>query len=168
MNAVQEKVFGIGMFKTGLTSLGQALERLGYRFSADQWYHGKIEDDPWALYPQFPNDQLRLVTERADAHDAHVDYPWMFLFREMDRAFAGARFIYTVRDPERLATSNQNDRAERHTGGIAVPRADHSALLGAPGNGSGLLRGQEQSFGGQLGSRCWLEGTLLVSEEGSA
>jgi Sulfotransferase domain len=121
MNAVQEKVFGIGMFKTGLTSLGQALERLGYRFSADQWYHGKIEDDPWALYTQFPNDQLRLVTQRADAYDAHVDYPWMFLFREMDRAFAGARFIYTVRDPERLATSNQNDRRRNGTQEVDMP-----------------------------------------------
>jgi Sulfotransferase domain len=121
VNVVQEKVFGIGMFKTGLTSLGLALEQLGYRFSADEWYHGKIEDDPWDLYRQFPNNQLRLVMERADEYDAHVDYPWMFLFREMDQAFGGARFIYTVRDPERLATSNQTHRRRKGTPEAGVP-----------------------------------------------
>ena len=114
-NPCKAKVFGIGMFKTGLTSLGEALALLGYRFSAEEWYHGKIVDDPWNLHPRLADAEFQRVVERARKYDAHVDYPWMFLFREMDQIFGNARFIYTVRDPERVARSNRNYRRRNGT-----------------------------------------------------
>jgi hypothetical protein len=121
MHSQNGKVFGIGLFKTGLTSLGKALSILGYRFSGDEWYHGKITDDPWNLCPRFTSQELGLLTERAGAYDAHVDYPWMFVYQEMDKAFPGSRFIYTMRDPELLAVSNRNHHRQRGASEADIP-----------------------------------------------
>jgi hypothetical protein len=103
-----DKIFGIGMFKTGLTSLGVALEILGYRQSNEEWYHGHIPDDPWNTCPAQWSRYIPVLLERARQFDALKDYPWMFLYREMDREFPNARFIYTMRDPEAVAASNRN------------------------------------------------------------
>jgi len=115
MRVAKPKVFGIGMFKTGLTSLGEALRLLGYRYSAEEWYHGKIIDDPWDLHSGISDDHLQILIARAREYDALIDFPWMFRFREMDAAFADARFSYTVRDPERVARSHRNHRKQRGT-----------------------------------------------------
>jgi hypothetical protein len=103
-----DKIFGIGMFKTGLTSLGEALEILGYRQSREEWYHGRIPDDPWNTCPDQWSQYIPILLDRARQFDGLKDYPWMFVYREMDREFPNARFIYTMRDPEAVAASNRN------------------------------------------------------------
>src|SRR5882762_4068569 len=105
---MKAKVFGIGMFKTGTTSLGEALELLGYRHNAEEWYHGLVLDDPWYTDPERWAACLPAIIERALQFDAFEDYPWMYVYREMDQAFPDARFVYTARDPGRLAESHIN------------------------------------------------------------
>lgn len=122
--AAKPKVFGIGVFKTGLTSLGQALSMLGYRYSGEEWYHGKIIDDPWDLHSGMSDDHLRILIARAREYDALIDFPWMFRFREMDEAFPNARFIYTIRDPERIVRSLWDYRKERGTREEDLPSRD--------------------------------------------
>lgn len=69
------KVFGIGLPKTGTTSLRRALEMLGYT----------VVHDPETF------DQI-------DRHDAATDSRVADTFEELDRRYPGSRFIYTARD----------------------------------------------------------------------
>ncbi|MCA9583505.1 MAG: hypothetical protein KC416_17015, partial [Myxococcales bacterium] len=82
------RVFGIGFQRTGTRSLCDALQRLGI-----PTLHGA----PWLLP----------AARRGDVSDpifgdygAFADNPFPLLYRELDRAFPGSRFILTVRDTE--------------------------------------------------------------------
>jgi Sulfotransferase domain len=69
------KVFGIGLSRTGTTSLTVALAHLGFRS-----YH-------------FPRSR-----EMIEGLDAATDTPVAAWFRELDAAYPGSRFILTLRD----------------------------------------------------------------------
>lgn len=92
---MKTKVFCIGFQKTGTTSIGQALEILGYRVTGGNWTR-----DP---------DVSKVARERAmktvPEFDAFQDNPWPLLYKEMDRAFPGSKFILTVRQPEQWIKS---------------------------------------------------------------
>lgn len=84
------KIIGIGLPKTGTTSLHHALRRLGYdsihtptdRRTAEQIRRG---------------DYRLEVLER---HDAISDIPIPAIFPQLDVAFPGSRFILTMRDED--------------------------------------------------------------------
>jgi hypothetical protein len=78
----QSKIFGIGLSKTGTTSLCEALRMLGYT----------------AI--DFPLD-LRGVEE----HDAATDTPIADSFELLDRRYPGSKFIYTVRQRDEWVRS---------------------------------------------------------------
>ena len=89
------KVFGIGFQKTGTTSLGCALEQLGYRVRGvlDFWEEN---------IPEFiAQEALELVEDC----DAVQDNPWPVLYRELDRRYPGSKFILTVRPTDRWIAS---------------------------------------------------------------
>ena len=97
-------MFGIGFHKTGTTTLAGALEFLGYRAC-----HGA---EP--LRRRFGDDLLMMLLRQrivapifraADAFDAFSDNPWFQLFREIDEAFPGSRFILTERAEDRWLAS---------------------------------------------------------------
>jgi hypothetical protein len=75
------KVFGIGLQRTGTTSMTSALNVLGfnsYHFPAQLW---DDVDDP-------------VLNE----YDAFFDNPIPLLYQELDRKCPGSKFILTVRD----------------------------------------------------------------------
>jgi Sulfotransferase domain len=72
------KVFGVGLSRTGTTSLHYALGFLGYRS---------------IHFP--PPHQLR---ELLNFYDAAVDTPVACVFKELAEAYPDARFVLTVRD----------------------------------------------------------------------
>jgi len=85
----QAKVFGIGLSKTGTTSLYAALDRLGFRAGTyrdlralclDAWFRGDFSEDPIRDY------------------DALTDLPIGAFYRELDRRYPGSKFILTHRD----------------------------------------------------------------------
>jgi hypothetical protein len=81
------KVFGIGLSKTGTTSLSAALAILGYRSK------------------HFPKD------EDFAHYDAFSDITVAMKFKTLDRFFPGSQFIYTVRDePSWLASCARHFR----------------------------------------------------------
>jgi len=84
------KVFGIGFHKTGTSSLGKALKRLGYRVSGPFGVHdaNTIEN------------VLDVALEKARHFDAFQDNPWPLLYKELDARFPGSKFILTVRSTE--------------------------------------------------------------------
>ena len=72
------KIFGIGISKTGTTSLAAALVQLGYR--------GVSHPNP-GLLQQFSQGQF----------DFGTDMPFSIHYRQYDREFPGSRFILTIR-----------------------------------------------------------------------
>ncbi len=83
------KIFGIGLSKTGTTSLAQALTILGY----------KTKDYPGLS--TYERGNLSSIEARLlDEYDALTDTPIPIFFRELDEKYADAKFILTVRDRE--------------------------------------------------------------------
>lgn len=87
------KIFCIGFQKTGTSSLRDALRKLG--FTVTGTFGGNL-----------PLDELRATyvatgLQIAEVHDAVEDMPWALMFRELDEAFPGSRFILTVRNTDR-------------------------------------------------------------------
>lgn len=83
------KVFGIGLSKTGTTSLAHALDILGYRTKDNMGVVNYIRDDLSSI-----------DTEVLDANDAFTDTPIPSLYRQLDAKYPNSKFILTVRDME--------------------------------------------------------------------
>jgi hypothetical protein len=92
------KVFGIGWAKTGTTTLGRCLRMLGHR------HVGQRLD----LVPAYATGDHDAILREAAAADAFEDWPWILLYRELDRAFPGSRFVLTTRDPDSWVRSYLN------------------------------------------------------------
>lgn len=87
------KVFCVGFQKTGTTSLRDGLGKMGYKVASV--YAG-----------DFPIERLRacyveMGVELARQYDAVQDMPWPLIYRELDVAFPGSKFILTERNPDR-------------------------------------------------------------------
>lgn len=91
----KNKVFCIGFHKTGTTSMEKALKLLGYRVTGGNW----VRD------PDVRTFALQRAMEIVPQFDAFQDNPWPMLYREMDKAFPGSKFILTVRDPQKWIAS---------------------------------------------------------------
>ena len=84
------RIFGIGMQKTATTSLHTALDLLG--FDSAHWESGS-----WAkAILQEMRKKGRSIT--LEKHYALCDLPIAILYKELDRAYPGSKFILTVRD----------------------------------------------------------------------
>jgi hypothetical protein len=85
------KIAGIGWHKTGTTTLGHCLREFGF-------HHRTWEPKDLALWK---DGNIERLMSRAAEYDSCDDFPWPFLFRELDERFPGTRFILTRRrDPE--------------------------------------------------------------------
>ncbi len=86
----QRKIFGVGLSKTGTSSLCQALRLLGYRA-----VHNPTDDE--SMLALLSGDlRCRAIEE----HDAVCDIMFSRHFRELDRLFPRSLFILTERDRE--------------------------------------------------------------------
>jgi hypothetical protein len=81
------KIFGIGLSKTGTTSLAQALTLLGF----------KTRDYP-GLTHYAPGDLSSIAPVLLEEHDALTDTPIPSFYRELDARYPDARFILTLRE----------------------------------------------------------------------
>jgi len=87
-----EKVFCIGLVKTGTTSLEKALKDLGYRLGDQQ--QGE------SLLPAYAARDFKPIIEFCLTAEAFQDAPFSFPFTylALDQSFPNARFILSVRD----------------------------------------------------------------------
>ncbi|HHM04769.1 MAG TPA: hypothetical protein ENJ19_03390 [Gammaproteobacteria bacterium] len=99
----QKKIFGIGLSKTGTTSLAGALTILGYRTR-----------DYIGVTRYTPRDLSCIPTEELDVHDAFTDTPIPSFYRELDQAYPGSKFILTVRDAKGWLKSCKKQFTVRH------------------------------------------------------
>ena len=118
------RVFCIGWHKSGTSSVGHALVQLGYSVL------GCRLD---MVHPLRQGD-LDAVLGLAGQFDALQDVPWAALYRELDQAFPGSRFILTAREEQSWLRS-----ALRHFDSTGIPL--HAWLYG-----KGVMRGNEQLY----------------------
>lgn len=102
------KIFCIGMFKTGTTSLGSAFDILGYKTLHGPWWSGGMLKDPFYQSPEMWPEYYPLIIKKANEYTAFEDYPWMFLYKECDKWFKDAKFILTERNPDNVVKSSIN------------------------------------------------------------
>ena len=97
---MREKVFGIGLSRTGTTSLTEALRALGY----------KAVHCPLSIVA-FNGSGLKLNTAIVDQFDAFTDSPVARVYRELDQAYPGSKFILTTRPLDKWMSSMRRMRA---------------------------------------------------------
>jgi len=97
------KVFGIGLQKTGTTTLGLYLKSLGYK-------HKSYDNEAiWMLRKNKENKLKKIIQQ----YESFEDEPWAHLYKLEDNIYPNAKFILTVRkDAERWYESicNHCDR----------------------------------------------------------
>ncbi|MYB38983.1 MAG: hypothetical protein F4Y26_16690 [Gammaproteobacteria bacterium] len=84
------KLFCIGFHRTGTKSLAAALQHLGYRVTGPNGVHD----------PAIAERALALALGLAAEFDSLNDNPAAVLYRELDVAFPGSRFILTKRSAD--------------------------------------------------------------------
>lgn len=84
------KIFGIGLSKTGTTSLTCALRMLGYR----------AKHFPFTTVRYDGAGQRAICFEKIDRYGALTDTPIPAIYKELDERYPGSKFILTVRDME--------------------------------------------------------------------
>ena len=86
------KVFGIGLQKTGTTTLGRCLSTLGYN------HCGYSRRGVWYLR----NNKTNKLKKVMDKYESFEDEPWPHLYKLADKLYPDAKFILTTRkNPEK-------------------------------------------------------------------
>lgn len=106
----RNKVFGIGLPKTGTKTLGQCLTELGFK-------HRSFDMELAALAKR---NELENVMAEATRYESFEDWPWFFVYRELDQKFPGSKFILTLRRD----TPTYIESLRKHHGREGLRRAD--------------------------------------------
>jgi len=100
----KNKVFGIGLNKTGTTTLGVCMNKLGYR-------HLSCRRDLLKLYRRGHADQ---VMNYMDGFDSFDDWPYPLMYRELWARFGdSARYILTTRSSSEKWLRSLENHARR-------------------------------------------------------
>jgi len=106
LGKVPTRIFGIGMHRTATTSLHFALKILGYRSA-----HWPSAHWAKAIWREMNQTGKSLTLERAYALS---DLPLPLLFRRLDTAYRGSKFILTLRDENRWLESVRKHWSPEH------------------------------------------------------
>ncbi|XCN74206.1 MAG: sulfotransferase family protein [Candidatus Electrothrix aestuarii] len=82
------KIFGIGLNKTGTTTLGQCGEILGLRCTGC---------NPRLLEDFVVRNDFSRIVQHVSRYDLFEDWPWPLIYKQLDEMFPGSKFILTVR-----------------------------------------------------------------------
>jgi len=119
------KAIGVGFARTGTTSLGYALEVLGYNHHGpDMRLLAKMQENRGAA--------TAAALRKAARFTALSDWPWLLMYRELDAAF-DAKFILTVRDEDKWLMSYRRmiNRSEGVARDMIFSDLTDDGLLGA-------------------------------------
>ncbi|WP_179005964.1 sulfotransferase family protein [Winogradskyella forsetii] len=97
------KVFVIGFHKTGTSSMGRALQLLGYRVCGS--LKEGIDLDKIKIAPK--SFLLKNTHGVLETYDAFQDTPWFLMYKELYYTFPNAKFILTIRDEDQWIKSVQ-------------------------------------------------------------
>jgi hypothetical protein len=91
---LRPKIFVIGLSKTGTTSIGDALEKLGYRRLGWTHVRSRVMVHTWI------NGDRTTNLELTHLYDAFEDLPWPIMYRKMAETYPDAKFILSRRRDE--------------------------------------------------------------------
>lgn len=97
------KVFGIGLNKTGTTTLGRVFSELGFR---------NLSYDLELLRSASQND-MAPIFKAINNYDSFEDWPWPLLFEEVDKNNIDSKFILTTRKNSEAWIESLKKHAER-------------------------------------------------------
>ncbi len=104
---MEQKVFCIGLGKTGTSSLAKALELMGFhvgrRLKIFQKHFPNLD-----LIEAINSKNYEPIVEITQKFDAFVDNPWPLLYRELYNKYPNAKFILTTRNEDDWLSSAQN------------------------------------------------------------
>jgi hypothetical protein len=87
------KIFGIGLNKTGTKTLRKCMETLGYRcYGCDREL----------LKDVVLRKDLKNVVSIVNQYDFFEDWPWPLIYKELDQLYPGSKFILTTRGSHRV------------------------------------------------------------------
>lgn len=112
------KIFGIGLSKTGTTSLTKALEILGYEAIHNPSYLLNID-----------GGTLSLDYNEVDRYDALTDIQMAKFYKELDSRYPGSKFILTTREVKSWLASCKNHFNQYRTTSEKVKALD-TAMYG--------------------------------------
>ena len=92
LNPLPTRVFGIGMHKTATTSLHDAFKILGY-----DSFHWETNRKAFVIWQEIRNLGRSPLLER---YQTFCDNPFPLVYKELDRAYPGSKFILTTRSLE--------------------------------------------------------------------
>lgn len=111
------KVFGIGLNRTGTSTLGAAGEILGLR--AKTW-------DPQLFHESIIEGRRDSLWRIVDEFDLFNDFPYPLIYRELDARYPGAKFVLTRRaSPEAWLSS-----VKAHSMRMSPSSRTHSVVYG--------------------------------------
>lgn len=84
------KVFGVGLNKTGTTTLGICMKTFGYK-------HLSHSEELTRLYSEGKLEELMNV---ARSYDSFEDWPWPLMYKELAVEFPDAKFVLTMRSSD--------------------------------------------------------------------
>ena len=158
-----EKVFGIGLNKTGTKTLGQCFEQLGYRNRS--WDSDSPRRSPsFDLYNAGKIDELMAIL---DDYDSCEDWPWPLLYCELDERYPDAKFVLTLRRTPEVWYSSLCNMAvrigplplyERKVYGHAMPQGHRDELIEIYERHNAEVRAYFESRPGKLLEVCWERG----------
>ena len=95
------KIFCIGFNKTGTTSCGKAIEKLGF-------FHSSFNRKVWRKY--YHNNQMVKLLKYTAKFESFDDLPWLKedMIPVLDKVFPGSKFIYLTRDEASWKQSMKN------------------------------------------------------------
>ncbi len=108
-----QKVFVIGFHKTGTSSLGKALQILGYSVCGSLREANTL---PSNAEPEVKNFLIEKAKPLLEKYDAVQDTPWFIIYKELYQLYPNAYFILTVREQNSWIKSLQ-----KHFGTSSIP-----------------------------------------------
>lgn len=98
------KVFGIGLNKTGTTTLASCLKVLGYKHCP---YDINVIR---AWYRQ----DIRALMQRVEKYESFEDWPWPLVYRELEQFYPESKFILTTRKSPEIWFKSICQHADRY------------------------------------------------------
>ena len=95
MSEKLSKIFGIGLNKTGTSSLGRFFEKCGYKMHED--YSCIKINMALDLQNNINMDKSTLLLDIADNYDVFEDWPWPLIYKQCLERYPDSKFVLTIR-----------------------------------------------------------------------
>ncbi len=154
----RKKVFGIGLNKTGTTTLGECGRALGYTSTTC---------DRRLLHTVVRKGDFGAVEEVIAANDLFEDWPWPLIYKECDELVPGSKFILTTRKTPDIWFRSLEKHSMRTwplyhcrslAFGVAYPRGNKRELIEFYERHNDEVRSYFANRPGDLLELCWGRG----------